>query len=273
MGADKLPLFSALGSLYHAESPDFLDQALASLHEQTIKADEIVLVLDGPIGAALESVIKKWHNLLPIKLVKLSVNKGLGEALNKGLEACSHNWVARFDTDDINRINRFEVQLNSAVRTNADLLSASIEEFDKVPGDLGRFRVAEAKQDICKALAKRNYVNHMAVMFKKDIVLKAGGYKHLHFMEDYYLWLRMRSQNAKFEFMPEVLVDARVGNGMEARRSGVSYVKSEFKLAKIKYRLGFSGAIYSSSLFAVRASTRLVPVPVLKQIYKVLLRK
>ena len=88
-----------------------MDFALASLYHQTLRASEIVLVHDGPLSEELYSCLDKWQSVLPLKQVLLEKNLGLGAALNAGLRECSHNLVARFDTDDINRPQRFEVQL------------------------------------------------------------------------------------------------------------------------------------------------------------------
>ncbi|MGB6141277.1 MAG: glycosyltransferase [Pseudoalteromonas rhizosphaerae] len=267
-----LPKFSALGSLYHGESPEYLQMALSSLNEQSLKADEVILVFDGPVGDELQIIVQRWQKKLNIKVVALQTNQGLGDALNHGLAACTYSYIARFDTDDINAPERFEKQLKIAVEKNADLVSATVEEFDQVPGDLQRFRCASQSKHLKKQLAKRNVINHMAVLFKKDAVLLAGGYLHLHFMEDYYLWLRMKSNNAQFILMPESLVDARIGNGMEKRRSGWNYVKSEWQLAKVKNQLGYTSKLSGAMLFCLRASTRLLPVSILKSIYKVFLR-
>lgn len=267
-----LPKFSALGSLYHAEEPAFLQMALASLDTQTLKADEVVLVFDGPIGSKLFAVVEQWQKALNINIVKLDVNKGLGEALNYGLKACQYEYIARFDTDDINKSDRFEKQLKKIANESADLVSSAIEEFSQTAGDLKRMRTASQTSSIKAQLAKRNVINHMTVLFKKSAVLQAGSYQHLHFMEDYYLWLRMQANDAKFIVMPEVLVDARIGNGMEERRAGLGYVKSELELAKRKYQLGYTSKVGGTLLFCLRATTRVLPVLILKRIYKVFLR-
>lgn len=267
-----LPKFSALGSLYHAEDPVFLQMALASLNTQTLKADEVVLVFDGPIGNKLSVVVEQWQASLNINIVKLEVNKGLGEALNYGLKACQHEYIARFDTDDINAPERFKKQLKKIVKEEADLVSSAIEEFSQTAGDLKRIRAASQTSSIKEQLVKRNVINHMTVLFKKSAVLEVGSYQHLHFMEDYYLWLRMQANGAKFIIMPEVLVDARIGNGMERRRAGLAYVKSELELAQKKYQLGYTSKVSGVFLFLLRATTRVLPISILKRIYKVFLR-
>ena len=50
-------------------------------------------------------------------------------------------------------------------------------------------------------------MNHMSVMFKKSDVLEVGGYKHMLYYEDYYLWLRMMKESMKFHNIDRVLIN------------------------------------------------------------------
>jgi glycosyltransferase involved in cell wall biosynthesis len=107
--------FSVLVSVYHRESPLYLELALNSIWEvQTLKPNEIVLVKDGPLTDSLEAVIDRFFNTCGdvLKIVPLSRNVGLSTALNIGLSHCSFDYVARMDTDDICMYNRFEKQIN-----------------------------------------------------------------------------------------------------------------------------------------------------------------
>ncbi|HCC66481.1 MAG TPA: amylovoran biosynthesis protein AmsE, partial [Moraxella sp.] len=93
--------FSVLMSLYDKENPEFLSECLASLVNQTRQADEVVLVFDGAINLALQKVVQDFKPQLPLTIIPLTKNVGLGQALNAGLNACQHDWVMRMDTDDI----------------------------------------------------------------------------------------------------------------------------------------------------------------------------
>ena len=93
--------YSVLMSLYKKEHPEYLQLALDSMINQTIKPDEIVLVEDGPLTAELYGVVEKYKDALHI--VVNETNLGLGLALNRGLEACRNELVARMDTDDISK--------------------------------------------------------------------------------------------------------------------------------------------------------------------------
>ena len=53
-------MFSVLISLYFKEDPVFLHECFESIWtKQTIKPDEIVLVLDGPVGTELQECVEK----------------------------------------------------------------------------------------------------------------------------------------------------------------------------------------------------------------------
>ena len=106
-------LFSVLFSLYHKETPSNLRSSLDSIFAQTLKPNEVVLMEDGPLTDNLYQVVEEYLVLYPsiFKVVKLPQNVGLGRALNEGLKYCSYELVARMDTDDIAKPNRFEKQV------------------------------------------------------------------------------------------------------------------------------------------------------------------
>ena len=105
-------MFTVLLSLYYKEAPQYLRQSLDSIFTQKLLADEVVLVKDGPLTEELNEIIVSYACRYPfLKIVSFSKNQGLGKALNEGLKHCSHDIVARMDTDDIAKPERFEKQL------------------------------------------------------------------------------------------------------------------------------------------------------------------
>ena len=101
--------FSVLLSVYRKEQPAYLRQSLDSIFTQKLLADEVVLVKDGPLTEELNEIIVSYACRYPfLKIVSFSKNQGLGKALNEGLKHCSHDIVARMDTDDIAKPDRFE---------------------------------------------------------------------------------------------------------------------------------------------------------------------
>lgn len=90
--------FSVILSIYYKESPLFLRESLDSLFSQTVCPDEVILVKDGPIGDELDNVIDSYVTRYPyLKVLSLVTNRGLGKALNEGLNIVRTNlwpeWI------------------------------------------------------------------------------------------------------------------------------------------------------------------------------------
>ena len=92
-------------------------------------------------------------------------------------------------------------------------------------------------------------------------------------MEDYNLWFRVIGAGYKVGNHSDVLLYARVGNGMYARRKGWQYFKSEKKLLDLKKELKLQGSVAANLIFLARASIRLIPSNMLAFIYNNFLRK
>ena len=102
---------SVLASIYEGTDSKELSKCFDSLEAQTLPADEIVLVIDGPITSPVRVCVDRYSAILPIRILEFSQNRGLGPALHDGLLACSHDLIARVDTDDQSLPARFETQV------------------------------------------------------------------------------------------------------------------------------------------------------------------
>lgn len=270
--------FTVLMSLYAKENPIFLSECFESIWiKQKLQPDEIVLVLDGPIGEQLNLCLIKWKKLIGhnLKIIPLSQNLGLGKALNEGLEQCSNEWVFRMDTDDICKPDRFEKQV-AFILQNPDvvLFGGQILEFNDQPSDANILKTVPLKHDdIVYTAKKRCPFNHMTVAYQKSVIQAVGGYQHHHFMEDYNLWLRVLGSGFQVANLPDVILFARVGNGMHTRRKGYQYIKSEKQLLNLKKQLKLQKPIHANMLFLVRSAFRLMPSSLLGKIYNTFLRK
>ncbi|EOX1773617.1 TPA: glycosyltransferase [Vibrio cholerae] len=265
------PKFSVLCSLYNKENPSYLDECFKSLAYQTLPANEIVVVHDGPLTQDLYFILDKWRKVLPLRDVILTSNVGLGNALNIGLKSCKYEHIVRVDTDDVNHPNRFEIQIQY-MSTNSDIAACSshVNEFESNHKNPIRTKRVPNTHRIRMFCLYRNPLNHMAVIFKKSAVLDVGGYLHLPYMEDYYLWLRLIAKNYKIHNIDDILVDARVGNGMLDRRRGINYVKSEITLLKEIYKLKLCKNIMPCIYFSLRILSRIIPRAIFKNLYSIL---
>lgn len=261
MENDKLK-FTVLISLYYKESSEYLRKSLDSVFLQSLPSDEVVLVEDGPLTSELYEVVEEFvHGHPEMKRVVLEKNRGLGEALNEGLKHCSHDLVARMDTDDIAKPERFEKQVKIFQKhPEVDVVGSWIDEFE---GDISHVvsvrRLPECHEEILCFAKKRNPINHPVVMFRKGAVLAAGGYQHFPLFEDYYLWVRMLMNGAKFYNVQESLLYFRSSPDMFKRRGGLKYVGTEVRFQNFLLRSHFISFLRYVQNVIIRVMTRIMP--------------
>ena len=234
---------SVLMSIYNKEKPEFLIDCFESLLKQTVKADEWVIVEDGPLTKELYDILDHYQFENPglIKRIPLACNRGLGLALREGLPNCKNELVARMDTDDIAREDRFEKQLLKFTQyPSLDICGSNIDEFENTPDNIVAHRIVPSThEEIVKYQKRRDAFNHVTVMFKKSAVLKAGNYESCPLMEDTYLWARMIINDAQCCNIDEPLVCVRIGSEMYERRGGWDYFKKYSAGKKMVYQTGY----------------------------------
>ena len=255
--------YSVLMSVYYKEHPEYLRQSMQSIYDQTIPTDDFVLICDGPLSPALDTVITDMQKIFGFRLhvIRLLKNGGLGNALNVGMQQCKNNLVARMDSDDISRPNRCESQL-AVFRDHPEfsLVSGIVEEFsDTIDHVTVRRIVPEQQADILAFAKKRNPFNHPCIMYKKNDVEAAGGYQDFYLLEDYYLWIRMLQQGFIGYNLQEPLLWMRAGSDMYKRRGGWKYFLSQHKLLSYMHQSKFiSYSQYLMSIF-IRLGVAMAP--------------
>lgn len=237
--------YSVLMSVYAREKPEYLRQSMLSILNQSIPTDDFVLVCDGPLDAGLNECIAEMQEEFggALNVVRLEANEGLGSALNIGLGYCKHELVGRMDSDDISFRDRFERQLE-IMRQNPEIsvLSGTVLEFQgDVERIIGRRELPETDRAIRRYAQRRCPFNHPAVMFRKSMVAKAGGYRmcHLRF-EDYDLWNRMLLAGGKGRNIREPLLYMRTSEDFYVRRGGIAYAREVLRFRWGMYALGWS---------------------------------
>lgn len=264
--------YSTLMSVYGKEKPEFLRASIESVMNQTTPPNDFLIVCDGPLGTELDKVLEILsRKYSEIRLLRLEKNLGLGEALRLGLTQTKYEIVMRMDSDDICFSRRAEKQL--ALMNNFDLVGSWIEEFEGSENNIiGERRVPETFEKIYKFALRRCPFNHPSVMFRKSIILAAGSYKPLPYVEDYYLWIRVLNTTRRVTNVQEPLLKMRSGLVMRSRRGGKVYRKSLRWLRK--YMLKEKMISYPKYLWIVLEQTifLLVPLKLKEFIYRKALR-
>lgn len=266
--------FSVLISVYYKESPAHLQEALDSIVEQTIKPAQIVLVEDGPLTQELDNLLAEYVEKCPeLELVQLGQNRGLGLALAEGLLHCKYELVARMDSDDIAREDRFEIQLNVFKNNPAiDICGSHMLEFEgDVTNIVTRRRVPLTDTEIKHYQKWRDGFNHVTVMFKKSSVLSAGNYQHCPLMEDTLLWVNMFNNGATAMNIDDYLVNVRIGKDMYERRGGWEYYKKYKQARKQIYDTGYISWFDYQFTLLIQMVVALIPNKIRGFVFKKLL--
>lgn len=271
--------FSVLMSVYKNDNPKFFDCALKSISvEQTLKPNQVVIIKDGPCFNEIDEIIIKYKKLLTnieFTIIENENNLGLAASLNKGIEACEYEWIARMDADDIAVSNRFELQIKYIQENpDVDIVGGTISEFLSVPEDIKSSRSLPLTNDEIYQFAKhRTPMNHMSVLYRKKEVVNAGKYDTSYGkLEDYKLWVDMIINGARFANVKDILVYVRIGNGFINRRSNKKEIKDWDKLSNY---MNENGMISSFDKFINKLSIRIfmyMPKP-LKRVFYMILRE
>lgn len=164
---------SVLMAVYHSEKAEHFHRSLQSIwDDQTLKPNQIVLVVDGPIGEELRQVVNQWKEKLGTSLcvVENEENLGLTKSLNKGLQYVTSEYIARADSDDISLPSRFELQINYFEQhPDVDILGGSMQEFNEENSCLNIRHYPLTHKQAQKYIVKASPLAHPSVMMRKKI--------------------------------------------------------------------------------------------------------
>lgn len=269
--------YSVLMPLYKNDNPVWFQYALDSILNQTIKPTEIIITCDGPLTPELDSALKQNVDKNPglYNVFRFEKNVGLGNALNKGIQLCNNEFIARMDADDYAVPNRCEKELNIFRQCpNYDVVGCNVEEFiGDINNIVSHVVLPEKHDDIVKFAKRRCPIRHPALMYRKSAVLRAGNYRDYRHAQDYNLIVHMILSNAIIYNIQENLMYMRVSPNFYKRRGGLEQAKLVLRLKKEFYDYKF----YSLSDFIVsgigNAGVALLPNKLRELFYRIILRK
>lgn len=196
-------------SLYCKEKPLYLDTALNSVFEQTVAPDQVVLVLDGPIGTELSEVVQRYQQKFPsLDVYPQEKNQGLSTALNIGLEKCRNEIVFRMDTDDVCYKNRFEQTLQEYQKEpDLELVGSFATMIDEEGKEINSMSAPTSQTEIYRKVWTCPFI-HPTVSFKKSALLRVGSYNPNSGprQDDYELWFRCVENGLKCKNISEPLL-------------------------------------------------------------------
>lgn len=262
-----LPI-SVLLPVYSKVDVDDFVRAYESVEGQTSPADEIIVIVDGPVDAKIEEFLSSKESD-HLTVVRFAENRGLAAGMREGFRVARHRWVARQDSDDVSLPERFERQWPVVSTGLYAAVGGAMLEFDGDPSNVVRTRVTPSEpEDIARYARTHNPMNHPTVIFDREAVAEVGGVHDVHYMEDYDLFARLLSRGYRLRNLREALVLFNAGDDMFDRRTDSRMARAERTMQGNLVRYGLISRPRAAFNFALRQGFRSLPRPLLKFAYQ-----
>jgi hypothetical protein len=175
----------------------FLRDAVESILNQTFDDFEFLIVDDGSTDVT-PAVLAEYQHADSRICVQTQSNRGQCPSLNDACRSARANYIARMDSDDVSRPDRFEKQMEFlSTHPDVALVGAQMVRVTDADVEVDVWRYPTANDELQEALLASNVFAHPSVVFRRDVFLKVGGYRcQFAPAEDYDLWLRIADQHA-----------------------------------------------------------------------------
>lgn len=170
----------------------YLPQALDSLFRQSLSDFELIVVDDGSRDGT-RAVLDGCSDSRLVRLCN-SQPEGLGAALNRGIELCRGEFVARQDADDWSLPERLAEQLDYLrAHPEVGLVGSAYHTCDEDGRLLGVCRQPETDTAIRWQMLFHNAFCHSSVLVRRGLLGCAGARydPSLSYSQDYDLWARL----------------------------------------------------------------------------------
>lgn len=214
------PLISVLMGVYYRHNDiELLRRSVLSILNQTFSDFELLICDDGSISEAVAYLDETAKCDPRVRLVRHGNLFALPEKLNACLRESNGDLIARMDDDDFSHPERFEKQLKY-------LLASPEVAFVGCNVNLCRENAVVGKRILPEQPAVRDFFFvqpyiHPALMFRKESLLKVGGYSEeatCILCEDYDLLLRLYAAGCQGANLQECLLDYTVPTTAKGNR-------------------------------------------------------
>ena len=203
------PAITVLMPVFNGEK--YLREAIESILQQTFTNFELLIINDGSTDKSEEIILS--YDDKRIKYLKNEKNLRLIATLNKGFELATGKYVVRADADDINYLNRLQLQYDFMEQhPEVGLLGTGFETF----GNDIETKVTQYAPDhntICLKHLYQIHLSHGTSIFRMSVIKQHAllfdpAYEHA---EDYELWTRI-SKVCKLANLQQMLYRVRQHN-------------------------------------------------------------
>ncbi len=208
---------------YNAEA--YLSESIESIVNQTFQDFELLAIDDGSTDGSV-SIVKSFDD----KRIRLiSLNHNFIESLNYGLKVSKGKYIVRMDADDIMLPKRLEVQHNfMEANLDIDVCGSWAQSFGN---NNGTIKYESNHKTIISSLLLYCCMIHPTVIIRKTTLDQLGlNYLDYPYAEDYKLWTDLALAGARFENIPEVLLQYRSSSDQVTNKYKDKMSHSSYKI-------------------------------------------
>jgi len=192
-----------------------LRSTIGSVLGQSSRADEYILVDGGSTDGSVD-LLRDVHRENPSVTVVSEPDRGIADAMNKGLRLASGEWVCHLHAGDA---FHDPLVLEEVRRTLAETSAGFVYAACRYVDEQGRpIRDWDPPKYDARRLGIRNFIPHPTVFFRRDLMEQLGGFDSgVRIAMDYDLWLRASKAGIHGEKIQRIVADVLDG-GLSADR-------------------------------------------------------
>lgn len=170
-----------------------LHEVLVSLIKQDFQHWRLIALMDRDDGRNRRAITEQM-GYRPVLFIECNYEvQGFSAMLNMGLAVATARYVARQDDDDVSSDSRFTRQVKLLDDyPNVLVATGFATVYDISENLLYQTEQPDEPKELGRAVIRANIIPHSSVMFRREAVVRVGGYdERVHLCEDYDLWLRI----------------------------------------------------------------------------------
>lgn len=191
-------------------SEQTIRKTIESVLKQTYKNVEYIII-DGNSTDSTVSIIKEYMPKFHGRLKWISeVDKGIYDAMNKGIEMANGSWIGIINSDDWYELNAIEKIINECEENVDEVIYGN--GSDVYTFNNKEYTVISKQPEELSVLLKGVTLHHPSVFIKKEIYEKYGTFSLKYKLaSDYELLLRLYVAKVKFKYVDALIANFRIG--------------------------------------------------------------
>lgn len=262
----KSPKVSVLMPAYNAEK--YLVEAIESILNQTFTDFEFIIIDDCSADKTWEIIQKYSKKDKRIIAIKNEENLKLSATLNKGIDVCKGEYIARMDADDWSYPDRLQKQYDVISRdSNIGILGGAMEVCDEnlEIKNIRKYNLSDS--EIRKSLFKYSPFCHPATIFKKEALLQYKYSIELNDAEDYDLYFRI-GKSYKLQNLNDIVIKYRTS---DTQVSSKKSKRQQYLTLYIRLKAVLEYGYRASIVDILSSIVQLILIPIIPNKVKIVL--